>query len=47
MNGNTNKIRRQWVGPGGDALRFGHDAVWLTDNKRGTLSRIAYRETLK
>jgi virginiamycin B lyase len=47
MNGNTNKIRRQWVGPGGDALRFGHDAVWLTDNKRGTLSRIAYGETLK
>ncbi len=47
IDGSTNKIRRQWVGPGGDALRFGHDAVWLTDYKRGILSRIAYGETLK
>jgi streptogramin lyase len=43
----TNKVVRQWIGPGGDSLRFGHDSIWLTDYKQGTLSRIAYRETLK
>lgn len=30
----------QWVGPGGDALRFGHGSLWLTDYRGGTLSRI-------
>jgi YVTN family beta-propeller protein len=43
----TNKVVRQWIGPGGDSLRFGHDSIWLTDLKQGTLARIAYRETLK
>lgn len=47
IDAKTNRVRRQWVGPGGDSLRFGHDSVWLTDYKRGTLSRIAYREALK
>jgi virginiamycin B lyase len=47
IDGKTNKIIRQWVGRGGDALRFGHGSVWLTDNRRGTLLRIAYGETLK
>ncbi len=47
IDAKTNKVLRQWVGPGGDSLRFGHDSVWLTDYKRGTLSRIAYGETLK
>jgi virginiamycin B lyase len=46
IDGKTNKILRQWVGPGGDSLRFGHDSVWLTDYKRGTLSRFAYSELL-
>ncbi len=43
----TNEVVRQWTGPGGDSLRFGHDSIWLTDYKQGTLSRIAYRQTLK
>jgi virginiamycin B lyase len=43
----TNKLIRQWVGAGGDALRFGHNSIWITDYKRGTLSRIAYSETQK
>jgi virginiamycin B lyase len=47
IDGKTNKIFRQWVGTGGDALRFGHDSVWLTDYKRGTFSRITYAETMK
>ena len=47
IDARTNGVLRQWVGPGGDSLRFGHDSVWLTDYKRGILSRIAYRETVK
>ena len=43
----TNKVVRQWIGPGGDSLRFGHDSIWLTGLEQGTLSRIAHRETLK
>jgi virginiamycin B lyase len=43
----TNKIFRQWVGAGGDSLRFGHDSVWLTDYKLGTFSRITYAEIMK
>lgn len=47
IDGKTTKILRQWVGPGGDSLRIGHDSVWLTDYKRGTLSRISITATLK
>jgi virginiamycin B lyase len=47
IDGTTSKVIRQWVGPGGDSLRFGHNSIWLTDYKRGTLSRIANDETLK
>lgn len=47
IDGATGKPVRQWIGSGGDSLRFGHDSVWLTDYELGTLSRIAYRETQK
>jgi virginiamycin B lyase len=47
IDATTNKVMRQWIGPGGDSLRSGHDSIWLTDYKRGTLARIAYSETLK
>ena len=47
IDAKTNRVVRQWVGPGGDSLRFGHDSIWLTDYKQGTLSRIACSETLK
>jgi virginiamycin B lyase len=47
IDGKSNKVIRQWVGSGGDSLRFGHDSIWLTNYKQGTLSRIAYSETLK
>lgn len=36
----TNMVSRQWVGRGGDALRFGYDSIWLTDYHRGLLWRI-------
>lgn len=31
----------QWAGPGGDSIGFGHNAIWLTNYKAGTISRIA------
>jgi virginiamycin B lyase len=36
----TNKVSRQWVGRGGDAVRFGHGSIWLTDYHRGLPWRI-------
>ncbi len=36
----TNRVSRQWVGRGGDSLRFGHNSIWLTDYYRGLLWRI-------
>ena len=47
IDGKINKIFSQWLGDGGGALRFGHDAVWLTDYKHGTFSRITYVEIMK
>jgi YVTN family beta-propeller protein len=35
-----NKVTRQWIGPGGDSVRYGFDAIWLTDYKHGLLWRI-------
>jgi virginiamycin B lyase len=40
-------VRRQWVGKGGDSLRYGHGSVWLTDYHGGTLARIRLAATLK
>jgi virginiamycin B lyase len=37
----TNKVTRQWVGKGGDAVRFGHGSIWLTDYHAGLLHRFA------
>ncbi len=31
---------RQWGGRGGDAVRFGHDSIWLTDYFNGVLWRL-------
>jgi virginiamycin B lyase len=33
-------LRCQWAGPGGDSIGFGHDAIWLTNYRAGTISRI-------
>ena len=40
----ANKVIRQWVGRGGDAVRFGHESIWLTDYDRGLLWRIPLKE---
>jgi virginiamycin B lyase len=47
INSRTNKVLRQWVGRGGDSLRFGHESIWLTDYQRGLLWRIRYGEELQ
>jgi hypothetical protein len=40
----TNRVVKQWVGKGGDSLRFGFDSLWITDYKKGLLSRIPIEE---
>jgi virginiamycin B lyase len=47
VDGRTDKARRQWVGRGGDALRFGFDSIWVTDYHRGLLWRISAKATLQ
>jgi virginiamycin B lyase len=42
----TATLRCQWTGPGGDSLGIGHGAIWLTDYKAGTISRIGLEDTL-
>jgi streptogramin lyase len=39
----TNRVQRQWTGPGGDSVRYGRGSLWLTDYKRGLLWRIPLR----
>jgi streptogramin lyase len=43
----ADKVVRQWKGTGGDSMRFGHGAIWLTDYHAGTLARIPLEEALK
>ena len=47
IDAKTNKVSRQWVGRGGDALRFGHESIWLTDYYRGLLWRFPFKEALQ
>lgn len=42
----TNKVSSQWVGRGGDSLRYGYGSIWLTDYYRGLLWRIPAEEVL-
>jgi virginiamycin B lyase len=39
-------LRCHWTGPGGDSLGVGHGAIWLTDYRAGTISRIGLEDTL-
>jgi virginiamycin B lyase len=43
----TNKVVQQWVGDGGDSLRCGFASIWITDYKKGLLSRIPIEQVLK
>ncbi|MFN7998143.1 MAG: hypothetical protein U0Q18_31265 [Bryobacteraceae bacterium] len=36
----TNRVVKQWTGPGGDSIRAGFRSVWLSDLKGGKVMRI-------
>jgi YVTN family beta-propeller protein len=44
IDAKTNRIRRQWTGPGGDSLAWAFGAIWLTDYKAGTVARYPASE---
>jgi virginiamycin B lyase len=46
IDADSNRLRCQWAGPGGDSLGIGHAAIWLTDYHAGTVSRIAIKDAL-
>jgi hypothetical protein len=46
IDARADKVVRQWVGAGGDSVRFGHGSVWLTDYRRGLVWRFPYNEAL-
>ena len=46
IDATANKVVRQWVGNGGDSLRFGYGSIWLTDYHRGLMSRFPDKEVL-
>jgi virginiamycin B lyase len=47
IDASTNKVVRQWIGDGGDSLRCGFGSIWITDYKKGLLSRIPVEQVLK
>jgi virginiamycin B lyase len=36
----TNKVIKQWFGPGGDAVRVGHGSVWLSNIRQENVWRL-------
>jgi YVTN family beta-propeller protein len=44
IDAKTNRVVKQWIGEGGDSLRIGFGSVWITDYKKGLLSRIPMEE---
>jgi len=46
VDATTNRVVKQWIGKGGDSLRFGFDSLWITDYKKGLLFRIPESQVL-
>ena len=46
VDATTSRVVKQWIGKGGDSLRIGFDSLWITDYKKGLLSRIAIQDVL-
>jgi virginiamycin B lyase len=44
VDATTNSVVKQWIGKGGDSVRFGFNSLWITDYKKGLLSRIAIQD---
>ena len=40
IDAKTNTVTKQWTGPGGDAIRYGHMSIWLSNLRQQTLWRI-------
>ncbi len=40
IDAQANRVEKQWKGPGGDSVRFGHDSIWLTSLREGLLWRL-------
>jgi virginiamycin B lyase len=40
VDATTNKVTEQWVGEGGDSIRFAHGSLWLTNYRTGQVWRI-------
>ena len=36
----TNRVVKQWVGPGGDAVRVGHGSIWLSNIRQENVWRL-------
>jgi len=47
MDAATATVLCQWTGEGGDSLSVGHNAVWLTNLRAGTVSRIPIKSLPK
>jgi virginiamycin B lyase len=40
IDAKTDTVVKQWIGEGGDSLRFGFQSIWITDYRKGLLLRI-------
>jgi streptogramin lyase len=46
IDATSNRVVRQWIGKGGDSLRYGFGSIWITDYKKGLLLRIPQESVL-
>jgi virginiamycin B lyase len=37
----TNKVVKQWFGPGGDSIRVAHGSIWLSNLRQGNVWRLS------
>jgi virginiamycin B lyase len=40
IDGSINKVVTQWIGKGGDSLRYGFGSIWITDYRKRLVLRI-------
>jgi virginiamycin B lyase len=40
----TNRVVKQWFGPGGDAVRVGHGSVWLSNIRQENIWRLSPKQ---